>query len=108
MNLSSPPPTPYSCPHCGAAFETPQTFCPRCGARLVEPTSGPSFWKILIAIFLGLVALPTGAVGGCLLVMTAFSIPNASAEVVSVSLIGLFFLGVAALCIYEIRKLMNK
>jgi hypothetical protein len=101
-----PPPAPYSCPNCGAALETPTTFCPRCGARLSGTTSQLSVWKIFVAVLLGLVALPTGGVGACLLVMTALS--GGSGEAVSVALIGLLFVGVAALCLFGIIKLVKR
>ena len=60
------------CTSCGNLVSATSPFCPNCGARMPgaaggggSPRSGPSVWKILLAILLGLLAVPVGALGFC-------------------------------------------
>lgn len=110
-----PPPSAYSCPHCGFALQEAVPLCPNCGARIVHPRSGASAWSVLGAIALALLALPLGLSGACFAFFGAATLSGPGTEAYDMGLgggatlaIGIGLLGVAALCVWGLSKLLRK
>jgi len=74
-NAPIPPPTPYSCSHCGSGFDEPREFCPPCGAKLNARRDAKSWLTILWIVVLVLFALSAALIGAC---FTFFGVANSS------------------------------
>jgi len=104
-NPPIPPPTPYSCSHCGFGFDAPREFCPQCGTKLKAPGGAKSWLTILGIIALGLLAFPLALAGACFLLLGGSEYgPGAP----SMYVYGALGLGFAALCIWGIVKLSKR
>lgn len=103
-----PPPSPYSCPHCGFALQEAVPLCPNCGARITHPKGGASFWSALGALVLGLAALPLGLAGACFALSGGSSVNRGGSGAFGDLGIGAGLLAVAALCVWGLFKLLRK
>ncbi len=108
------PPLPPSggkqCFNCGKDLQTNATFCPHCGAPLPTQGSGITIaLRIIGLIILVGLALIFGAAGACfMLVASAGGLGASPSDTVSLGLIGLVLLGVAALFIWGAVALKKK
>lgn len=95
-----PPPSAYSCPHCGHAMAQAMDFCPQCGMRL---SHAPRFAGCYITILV-LLALPSALAGGCFLLFSSFESSSPDRGMVAIGLLGLAF---SALCIWGVVRLVK-
>ena len=105
-----PSPNDMQCFHCGKHLVTHAMFCPHCGAQLIEEAS--PFLELLRAIGangLAGLALLFGSCGACfMLVSSGPGGFTADALGLGFGLIGIFLLGLTALCIWGVISIIKK
>jgi hypothetical protein len=107
--MQSPIPLPSAgqCPHCGQAIENETGFCAHCGARLVPTTKGMTAGRVLGAIALSVVALVSGAAGGCFLLFSSIGIAGGGWEFSPFVVVGLLGLAIAYFCLRAVIKMLR-
>lgn len=104
---TSTPPENKQCFNCGKDLETHATFCPHCGAPL--PTQGSTFLivlRVMGAVILGIIASLFGTYGACFVLLgIAGGLNQTPSSGLGFGLIGMFLLGLTALCIWGAIKL---
>jgi hypothetical protein len=108
MQPPIPSPTEAHCPNCGQPLELRAAFCPRCGARLQQVSAGLGAWRVIQIIVLSLVALASGTLGGCFLIVTPFMMAGEGASSGGgLLLAGLVGVAIAVLCLRSIIKMLR-
>ena len=92
----------FNCHRCGTLISEEARFCSHCGVRVGGSAGGPSLLKVLGAVCLGIICLPLGLLGGCLLMISPFSLGIGGA-----SLIGLIAVVLLSLTVLGINQMVR-
>ena len=92
----------WRCHHCGTLMPDGANYCPHCGAGGGSVRQAPSVWRVLLAVFIGLVSLPIGAFGGCFLLFGTLAGGDAT-----LMALALGALAVAGLGVFGMIKLLR-